>query len=164
MQEEMNDVVRFGDPRLPARVWRKLVIEDGCWVWTGSLQSGYAVVSWRAGKPRGCGSRLGHRLAFELLVGPIAHGLVVDHLCRNPACMNPAHLEPVTQKENVRRGLVCAASPASRGARPRQHTGRRSDYTPGRSRTKRRWRPPAVNLRACEALAVAFDTLMDYDR
>lgn len=44
--------------------------------------------------------RLAHRAAYELLVGPIPDGLTLDHLCRRPACVNPEHLEPVTQREN----------------------------------------------------------------
>jgi hypothetical protein len=43
---------------------------------------------------------------YELLVGPIPAGLVIDHLCRVPSCMNPAHLEPVTNAENIRRGYA----------------------------------------------------------
>jgi hypothetical protein len=48
--------------------------------------------------------RLVHRLAWEIVVGPIEPGLEIDHLCRNRVCLNPAHLEPVTKEENVRRG------------------------------------------------------------
>jgi hypothetical protein len=53
-----------------------------------------------------------HRFAYELLVGPIPPGLELDHLCRVPACTNPAHLEPVTSAENTRRGLAVQATTA----------------------------------------------------
>lgn len=49
-------------------------------------------------------TRRAHRIAYELLIGPIAKGLVLDHLCRNPGCVNPDHLDPVTSAENTRRG------------------------------------------------------------
>lgn len=49
-----------------------------------------------------------HRIAYEIVIGPIPDGLVIDHLCRIPACVNPAHLEPVTSRENVLRGKVSA--------------------------------------------------------
>lgn len=60
---------------------------------------------------------MAHRWSYEYHVGPIPEGLVLDHLCRNPPCVNPEHLEPVTYAENTRRGigpLVKKAQAASR--------------------------------------------------
>jgi len=70
-----------------------------CWQWTGAVSShGYG--SFRLQDK----SKLPHRLVWELLVGEIPDGLVIDHLCRNTLCMNPDHMEPVTRLENNMRG------------------------------------------------------------
>ncbi|GAC70794.1 hypothetical protein GS4_41_00410 [Gordonia soli NBRC 108243] len=84
---------------LPALMAEKIaVLPTGCWQWTGAIQSkGYGSFQFR-GRTRST-----HRLAYELLVAPIPAGLQIDHLCRNRACCNPAHLEPVTAGENHRR-------------------------------------------------------------
>jgi hypothetical protein len=50
-----------------------------------------------------------HRVAYELLVGPIPQGLSLDHLCRNRGCVNPAHLEPVDNRTNLMRGTGVSA-------------------------------------------------------
>ncbi len=83
------------------RFWSKVGIgaPDECWLWTGSTASkGYGLF-WHKGR-----SVRVHRLAYELMVGPIPEGLTLDHLCRVRHCVNPKHLEPVTGKINILRG------------------------------------------------------------
>lgn len=70
-----------------------------CWIWAGGTsEDGYGR-AWANGRQIPA-----HRHYYELHVGPIPEGLVLDHLCRIPSCVNPGHLEPVTPAENVRRG------------------------------------------------------------
>jgi len=91
------------------RFWSKVDRrgDDECWEWTASMYpTGYGHFS-----IMGQGIRA-HRFSYELLVGPIPEGMVIDHLCRTPLCVNPAHLEPVTQRENVLRGVGLPAENA----------------------------------------------------
>lgn len=82
------------------RMWARLKqTESGCWEWQGSTTQGYAQVT-VAGKTKRV-----HRWTYELLVGPIPEDKVIDHLCRNRACANPDHLEPVANRVNVLRGV-----------------------------------------------------------
>lgn len=100
--------LRHGDPLklkpLTAiqKFWRDTVRTDGCWFWVGSItKGGYGLTA----RGRGRGNQMAHRFAYELLVGPIPEGLEVDHLCNNPRCVRPEHLEPVTPEENMRRSV-----------------------------------------------------------
>lgn len=78
---------------------------DGCWPWLGRLIAGYGR---RHTLVAGERYQLAHRIAYAFAVGPIPEGLTLDHLCRNRACCNPSHLEPVTNGENVMRGTGMA--------------------------------------------------------
>jgi hypothetical protein len=84
---------------LPSNMTSKILVDaQGCWIWIGARTSrGYGSVGVRG---RAVST---HRLAYQLLVGPIAEGLQIDHLCLVKACCNPSHLEAVTPRENVRR-------------------------------------------------------------
>ena len=83
------------------RFWEKVDKTATCWLWRASIRNhGYGRI-----KVNGRAEQA-HRVAYELLVGPIPEGLTLDHLCRVRLCVNPAHLEPVTQKVNIRRGLT----------------------------------------------------------
>lgn len=81
------------------RLADKVLVGDGCWLWTYTkTPEGYGILNVE-GKPTHA-----HRLFYELLVGPISDGCVIDHLCRTPSCVRPAHLEPTSQRENTLRG------------------------------------------------------------
>ena len=94
---------------LPARFTAKINLssETDCWIWVGSRnQHGYG--QFKVGS-RTDGTRRSvraHRFAYEVLVGRIPEGLTIDHLCRVTSCVNPAHMEPVTARENILRSPV----------------------------------------------------------
>lgn len=89
---------------LPERIRARVAPKGPCWEWSGAKTKGYGHLSHRGRQV------YAHRLVYELLVGPIPAGLEIDHLCRNPPCVNPSHLEPVTHRENLLRGVGIVAA------------------------------------------------------
>lgn len=120
------------------RLW-SMVNKGGpkdCWIWTGCLtHDGYGRF-WFANK-----TVLAHRFAYEHLVGPIPNDLTCDHLCRNRACVNPAHIELVTVKENTRRGS---------GNYGKTHCIRGHEFTPENTYTNRNKR----QCRKCQKIHI----------
>ena len=87
------------------RVWEKIDVHgpDECWPFTGSKVSpGYGVIYDNSGERRA--KRQADRLVYEDKVGPIPEGMFLDHTCENPACCNPAHLEPIPR---AWKGMTC---------------------------------------------------------
>jgi hypothetical protein len=109
--------------RLARRLWARVWVdhETGCWIWTGTINArGYGVISDGPFPDRRATSYAVHRLAYELLVGPVPDGLVVHHKCEVKRCVKasadeygPAHTEPTTQGENIRLG-----GPIAKNRRP----------------------------------------------
>lgn len=103
------------------RFLAKVERTPSCWIWRA------------AATPKGYGSfwvngrlQYAHRFAYEAFVGPILDGLQIDHLCRNPRCVNPAHLEPVTPRTNTLRSPI---APTALNAR-KTHCKRGHEFTP----------------------------------
>lgn len=125
---------RWGDPSITygqhppteQRFWSKVnkrgpmppqsVAPGLCWEWTGAKTSGGYGHFWVNPVRVVC-----HRYAYEQLVGQIPEGLQLDHLCRNRACVNPNHLEPVTQQVNILRGFSIATSNRLKTHCPKGH-------------------------------------------
>src|SRR3990167_11441832 len=101
------DIKRFMD---------KIKKTDNCWIWTATkTPKGYGQFSLNGKMVRV------HRVSYQLFKGDIPNGLMLDHLCRNPSCVNPDHLEAVTNKVNQLRGNTIIAKQVSTTHCPKGH-------------------------------------------
>lgn len=92
-------------PSTAERFWSKVNFTDCCWLWQGALTGGGYGQYQR--KPA-------HRWAYEFCYGKLSDDLSLDHLCRTRACVRPEHLEPVTIRENILRGVGPSAENAKK--------------------------------------------------
>lgn len=100
----------------------------GCWEWRGHLFSTFGYGQFRVGYR----NLKAHRISWTLTRGPIPNNVTLDHLCRNPKCVNPEHLEIASNKENILRGT----SPTAINAR-KTHCKRGHEFTPDNLRRQR---------------------------
>lgn len=129
-----------GPPLLPLRrVFEKVIAGPfGCAIWTGECGSGGYGVLLVAGR-----RTMTHRVAYEVMVGPIPDGMLIDHTCHNRdascpggmqclhrRCLNPFHLEPVTSQENTLRSSLTLAGKNTR----KTHCYRGHEFTPENTR------------------------------
>jgi hypothetical protein len=95
-----SDCLPRGSSAVDRLMFRTALLPNGCWEWRGARNpKGYGNIRVESYGP----ARSVHRVAYTELVGPIAEGLEIDHLCRNRSCINPEHLEAVSRTVNVQR-------------------------------------------------------------
>jgi hypothetical protein len=114
----------------------------GCWLWTGAENE--------KGYPRSHGKGV-HRIMYDRFVGTIPKGMEIDHTCRVRSCVNPRHLEPVTHRENVLRGISFIAERAFASHCKRGHALKDDNLVPranGRRECRICWRMHARNVYA----------------
>ena len=107
------------------KFWDRVSKSDECWTWTGGTNSkGYGIF-YVAGK-----NIRAHRFSYELNVGPITKGQVIDHLCYMPGCVRPDHLRAVTSGMNSqnRSGVMASSKSGIRGVEYREKTGSYHPY------------------------------------
>lgn len=122
--------------------WSNVVLmpsttRDDCWIWAGGVD-GHGYGEFRVAKGRR--SAMAHRVAWTIERGEIPESVVLDHTCRTRLCVNPRHLEPVTNKENILRGSSFAAVNAAKTHCVRGHELTPANMVgggPSGSRTKR---------------------------
>jgi hypothetical protein len=105
----------------PARFWAKVQKTEGCWEWLGARTKAEGYGVYRLNNR----NHVAHRVAYELNIGLIPEGMQIDHLCRNRLCVNPAHMEVVTNQVNQLRSNGAGGVNARR-----THCAQGHEFTP----------------------------------
>lgn len=119
-------------------------IEGDCRLWLCRCdKDGYGQIKFKRHTKRAM------RVAYEVFVGPIPEDLILDHLCRRRACVNPAHLEPVTNRTNLLRGDTSSARKAAQ-----THCVNGHPFTPENTYVYPSWRTNGGVRRTCRQCAI----------
>lgn len=114
MQNLSQDIINFGDTRLPERFWLKCLPEpnSGCWLWVAarSHRKYYGAIRPEAGL-----SGFAHKYAYQLCIGDVPAELELDHICNVSLCVNPNHLRAITHLENLAKKQYKLVSHCKRG-------------------------------------------------
>lgn len=116
MNPELFVQVNTRSPKARVQPIGYIMRSNGCWDWVGTKHPGGYGQFRRHGR-----MQRAHRVLYEDIVGKIPDGLTLDHLCRNRGCVNPAHMEPVTRRENILRGDGAGVRGSRRTHCPRGH-------------------------------------------
>lgn len=131
------------------RFWDKVDKSGSCWEWVGAkTSSGYGNVIW-FGK-----NAVAHRVSYQIIKGDIPDGFDLDHLCRNRACVNPEHLEPVSRRENLLRGNTIPSKHSQKTHCPQGH-----EYTPENTYIYKK-----TNSRYCKTCRAKYSNRSYYRR
>jgi len=133
---------RFRKTSRIKQFWLNVQKTATCWNWIASRDSSGYGHFWDDNILIGA-----HRWSYKHFVGPIPDGLTIDHLCRNPACVNPKHLEPVTNVENIMRGNGVAAQNARK-----THCKRGHEFTETNTRIDNSRRNPGRICKKCKKM------------
>ena len=125
--------MEFNDQQRWQAFWNKVEKTATCWNWTAMIHDGYG--HFRESKTR---MTRAHQFAYTRCIGPVPSGLELDHLCRNRACVNPAHLEPVPKRINILRGMGRGAQEARRTHCPNGHLLEGANLQPSKLRSGHR--------------------------
>lgn len=137
------------------RFWSKVKTPTGpgeCWQWQGMTGDGY-------GRFIIAGKRVpAHRLAYESILGVVSPCLVIDHLCRNRACVNPYHMEAVTNRENLLRGETIAANNSKKTHCPKGHAYTEDNLDKHEMKTGQRYCKTCKNAKPRKTFAGIAET------